>query len=200
MSPSFLFDGVRISFVVESPALVGAERQALLLAAELRAVARAVPEIVCLRNSDDGSDRLREECARLELPMRIADPGLPSSWRRWPAGLSEFARFLGAGRPDVVLPYWNQANVAAALTWRAAGARSCIWGQRDERRSRPPPVLERIAVRSTPFFRRQFIHCPTVRAERPPRTQAQGKAYTERSAAAFACNDAGSMARIARPR
>jgi len=104
----------------------GAERQALCLARHLR---------------DDGHDvQLWGLCRPGLIADRCDEMGLP--WRivpfRWPCRrstllktLPRFAWRLRKARPDVVLAFTGWANVACGLSSRFAGARLCVWNQRD---------------------------------------------------------------------
>ncbi len=144
--------GRRLVFLIDSPRLGGAEHQALLLASQLREHGGAECSFFALRDAPTGEDPVRERCSASGLPLFIAREPIPERWSAWPRGLDGLARQLRELRTEVLLGYWNRPNVAGALVWRAAGARLFVWGQRDEGRDRPPPWLERLALRRTPHF------------------------------------------------
>jgi glycosyltransferase involved in cell wall biosynthesis len=87
--------------------------------------------------------------------------GIP--WRvercPWPAdpigklhSLARLAWALRRARPDVILPYTMRPNVLCGLLWRLAGARLCVWNQRDAGLQRMGPRLERHVVARVPRF------------------------------------------------
>jgi len=66
--------------------------------------------------------------------------------------LTRLAWALRRARPDVILPYTMRPNVLCGLLWCLAGARLCVWNQRDAGLQRMGPRLERHAVARVPLF------------------------------------------------
>lgn len=140
--------GRRIIMVVEHLAVGGAEQQAFLLARHL----------------------VREEGAHVEVwafkaegPMakRFEDHGIQSkiialswSWRRSQRlrSLCIMAWALHQARPDIILAYTMLPNLICGMVWRFTRARVFIWNQRDEGLGRLGGVIEKLAVRLTPWF------------------------------------------------
>jgi glycosyltransferase involved in cell wall biosynthesis len=120
--------GVRVAIVLKWPGLGGAERQALLLARHLRDVEGATVEVQALTDADGRAAVAFREAG---IPWR----GRRGRWRgstpRTVARLARAAAALRRGRPDVLLPYCDVPNVVCGLIWRHAGARTCVWSQRD---------------------------------------------------------------------
>jgi len=140
--------GLRVTFVFETLEMGGAERQALLFARYLKDERGAAVEVLGLR----APGMVSEMCEQCGIPWRIV-PGFYWGRRRsFPAAIYRFTRQLRRTRPDVVLPYTMMPNVLSGLAWRWAGARLCIWNQRDEGRQRQIPFLEQRALRQTPRF------------------------------------------------
>ena len=82
---------------------------------------------------------------RIRIPARIHlrdDPRYPL---RWVHRLWRVSRQLKERQADVVLPFTTWPNVVAGLTYRLAGARFCLWGERHSGGERVPG-LERLAV------------------------------------------------------
>ena len=147
------FAGLRVIVLIEWLELGGAERQAVMLARELRR--HAVDAEVWALGRDYGQGQQRAVaslCEQYGVPLHESTVQIPDDWRRWPDGLDSFAELLRRARPDILLPYWNKPNMVAGIVWRWTGAQTCIWGQRDEGRVRPPRWLEAIAVANTPWF------------------------------------------------
>lgn len=144
-------EGRRIVFVLGSLELGGAERQAILLADQLRRRWGAEPIVVGFSQPEG---RAAHECRSRGIACRYI-PFENASWRagrgRW---LFQWARLTAALRrlrPDVLMPYYALPNLACGLTWRAAGATLCVWNQRDEG-IRAHERLETLAAARTPCF------------------------------------------------
>ncbi len=67
-------------------------------------------------------------------------------------GVMRCALALRQAKPDILLPYTAWPNLISGLVWRWAGARTCIWNQRDEGFALTGRWLERRAVANTPTF------------------------------------------------
>ncbi len=140
--------GTRIIIVLPSLEMGGAERQALLLARYLAREQAAQVRVWGL----GAPGQVARECAAMGLPWR-ALPVPPGGARI--RQLTAFAGFVAALRracAEILLPYTMVPNVICGLAWQWAGARLCVWNQRDGGIVRMPRRLERAAVRRTPCF------------------------------------------------
>jgi glycosyltransferase involved in cell wall biosynthesis len=141
--------GVRVAIVLKWPGLGGAERQALFLARHLREVEGATVEVQALT---DAEGRAASAFREAGIPWR----GRRGRWRggrpRTLVRLARTAAALRRARPDVLLPYCEVPNVVCGLLWRQAGARTCIWSQRDTM----PFTLD------DGFVRRALDRCPVI--------------------------------------
>jgi glycosyltransferase involved in cell wall biosynthesis len=140
---------MRILFVLHALELGGAERQVLRLADYLRRERGDDIEVWGF----ESPGRMARLCEERAIPWRI----VPVRWgksrlTRFPRAVANFARHLRAAAPEVVLPYMQLPNVLCGLAWRWAGARTCLWNQRDAGIPIPHPRWERWAVRRTPYF------------------------------------------------
>jgi glycosyltransferase involved in cell wall biosynthesis len=140
--------GRRVVFVVAGEVLGGAERNAISLAVRFTRVEGAEVTIVAL---DDRPGRARA----LAEAEGISWTSVRTPWVGGrPArllSLLRVARSLRRLRPDVLLPWTNLANVVCGLTWRATGARLCIWNQCDVLGTkRFSPRLFRRALHASP--------------------------------------------------
>lgn len=140
--------GVRVVFVLGTLEMGGAERQALYLAEYLAKEKKAQVQVWGMSLPGLAAKR----CDELGIPWRIVP-------FRWPCRkftllktLPRFALSLRRARPDVVLPYTRWANVPCGLTWRLAGAQTCIWGQRSLDYDQSKTDLERYAAKLTPLM------------------------------------------------
>jgi glycosyltransferase involved in cell wall biosynthesis len=144
----------RVVLMLNGLLLGGAERQAIIMARLLREQYGA--EVIVSAFGRPGS--ASELCDQLGIPWRI----VPFQWEPQRGRLVQSLVRLAAGvrglRPQVLLPYTMHPNVACGLVWRLAGARFCMWNQRDEGRQRLPPRWERLAVRWTPWFASNSTH------------------------------------------
>jgi glycosyltransferase involved in cell wall biosynthesis len=141
--------GVRVAIVLKWPGLGGAERQALLLARHLRDVEGATVEVQALTDADG-----RAAVAFREAGIRWR--GRRGRWRgskpRTVARLARAAAALRRARPDVLLPYCDVPNVVCGLVWRYAGARTCVWSQRDTLPFTLDEAFVRRALRGSPVI------------------------------------------------
>jgi len=140
--------GRRIVFVFGSLELGGAERQALTLARHLSAREGAEVEVWGFNRPGPAA----AICERHGLAWRVVPFYFGGRLPRRLARLFKLARLLRAARPDILLPYTLIPNVVCGLTWRLAGARACVWNQRDAGIVRMGDVWERAAVRLTTRF------------------------------------------------
>jgi glycosyltransferase involved in cell wall biosynthesis len=141
--------GVRILFVLPSLGLGGAERQAFLLARHLLQRERADVRLL-------GTTRfstMTGQCDANGLPYEFFD--LQRGYLGRIGHVAEVAQFVAVLRRlrvQILLPYCMFQNILCGLTWRAGGARVCIWNQRDEGRSRLARWVERLAIAQIPRF------------------------------------------------
>lgn len=131
----------------------GAERQALILAKELKSRGARVT-IIGL--STPGS--FLHECQRLGIDARFWPYKNQRRPDRWLKAVGAYARRLRQLRPTYIAPYCMPANLLAGIVWRFTGARSCVWQQRDEGRHRKPGVSEWLAKKLTPAFISNSAH------------------------------------------
>lgn len=142
------FSGRRVLFVFDCLELGGAERQALALALHIKEAEGA--EVLVL-----GLDEQRGEISR-----RCEAAGIASYGVRCELGgrmvllksLGRVAATLRQLRPDLILPYTSRPNIVCGLLWRLAGAKACIWNQRDEGRGLRGAPGCRLALRLCSFF------------------------------------------------
>ena len=135
--------GQRIIFVLGNLELGGAERQALLLARHLSRHEQATVEVWGFNKSGP----VAEICEQHDIRWRVE----PLNADRLQS-VQRFAWLLRAARPDVLLPFTWRPNVVCGFVWKWAGARLCVWNQRDEGLFVPRTTWERWAVQRTPRF------------------------------------------------
>jgi glycosyltransferase involved in cell wall biosynthesis len=138
----------RILFVLGTFDMGGAERQALLLARGLSEQCQAQVELWGIHDGD----AVPRYCAKYGLPWRTFQPP-------WIGGrvlsvrlLATLAIALRRWRPDVVLAYTHQANVACGLVCGLAGVRHLVWGQRDSGIRQSRRLTQVVAVRGASRF------------------------------------------------
>ena len=140
--------GKRILFLLHWMEIGGAENQALFLAEFLKTQVGAHVEIWGLEEPG--------RVAEISTGLGIACRQVPFSFDRGPmatfVSLVRYAAKLRQHHPDILLPYTMYPNLIAGLLWRVAGARGCVWQQRDEGRSRRKGVLEKWVLDRTPLF------------------------------------------------
>lgn len=166
-----MLKGRRIIFVLDHFDMDGPVRQALLLADYLRSNEEANVSVWALRprtarvDASGGAEPPfataaltpgpgADACDALSLPWHLV-PG--QSWEsNMRARIHSTARLaweLRAAQPDIVLPYVTTACLSCGLTWRATGARLCVWNQRDEGLGLGGNrLLKLLAIRLTPLF------------------------------------------------
>jgi glycosyltransferase involved in cell wall biosynthesis len=142
-------EGLRVVIVLKWAGLGGAERQALLLARHLVEVEGAVVEVRALNDADG---RARELFRKAGIPWVARRGRWRGSLPRTFARLARAAVFLRDARPDVLLPYCDVPNVVCGLVWRSAGARTCVWNQRDRLPFTLGDRLAGRAARGTPVI------------------------------------------------
>jgi len=135
--------GQRIIFVLGNLELGGAERQALILARHLSRQEQATVEVWGFNKSGP----VAEICERHNIRWRVE----PLNANRLES-IRRVAWLLRAARPDVLLPYTWLPNVVCGFVWKWAGARLCVWNQRDEGLFVPKTTWQRWAVQRTPRF------------------------------------------------
>jgi glycosyltransferase involved in cell wall biosynthesis len=140
--------GRRVVFVVAGEVLGGAERNAISLAVRFARVEGAEVTIFAL---DDRPGRARAFAEAEGISWTsVRTPWVGGRAARL-LSLLRVARSLRRLRPDVLLPWTNLANVVCGLTWRATGARLCIWNQCDVLGTkRFSPTLFRHALHASP--------------------------------------------------
>ena len=136
-------NGRRVIFVLGNLELGGAERQALVLARHLYQQEQASVEVWGFNKSGPVADICEEHGIRWRVE--------PVNANRLQS-IQRFAWVLRASSPDVVLPYTWLPNVVCGFVWKWAGARLCVWNQRDEGMFLPQTTWERWAVQRTPRF------------------------------------------------
>jgi len=126
----------------------GSERQAFLLARELRR-RELNAEVWALKLSTEYA----KEFEAAGIPTRALNFETPiegvSRFTRavkWPWRLCPIVWELRKARVDVLLPFTTWPNVVAGLSYRFAGVRVCIWGERSCGLERLP-AHERVAIR-----------------------------------------------------
>lgn len=160
---SFTLRGRRVVLLLAGPILGGAERNALDLGRAL--LAEEAEVTVCALDGGDG--RARHEAAEYGLTWCTA----PVPWRGGSlakaASLLRLATRLRRLRPDVVVAATNLPNMAGALTWRVAGAKTFVWTQCDvDGSTRIRPKLFTRAVRSAPLVLTTAFHARDWLVER----------------------------------
>ncbi len=144
--------GKRVTLLLGSFMLGGAERQALHLAKYLKETIRASVQVWGMFQHDRSVERSLDICEQLQLPWMY----VPFSWGQTRlsriVGMYKYGRQLRELNPGFLLPYTMIPNVVCGNTWQWARASGCIWNQRDEGRERQPIRWERRAVRQTGCF------------------------------------------------
>jgi len=132
----------------------GAERQGLHLARWLKEEHEVTIEVWGLNHPGSVSTW----CDAHQIPWRLINWQWNGSRQAMLSGMFRLFLELRKAKPDVLLPYTMPPNIACGFFWRMAGARTCIWNQRDEGRQRFAPWLERRAVHNTPCFISNSCH------------------------------------------
>jgi glycosyltransferase involved in cell wall biosynthesis len=140
--------GQRIVIVLGYLTLGGAERQAILLARNLVEKYHAHVEIVGFSQPGEAATL----CDDLGIPWRFVPFYWPLNRLGKIKNLLRLALVLRHMRPDILLPFTMQPNVACGLVWRWTGARLCIWNQRAGDINRMGQRIEQRATSQFPTF------------------------------------------------
>jgi glycosyltransferase involved in cell wall biosynthesis len=130
----------------------GTTKQAYLLARELKQRHGLDVEVWGLFFSGE----CVEEFEAAGVPTRVLNFRRPQcpvrAVRMWSLAkrLLHIANEFRGARIDILLPFANWPNVIAGLTYRLAGVRLCIWGERSSGAARAG--MERLAVRQYHWF------------------------------------------------
>lgn len=143
-------EGKRITVVLGSLDLGGAERYALTLARYFKQEQGSIVTVLGL-NKDAGV--VANYCDAYGIPWKaIGWKFHRRSLFRTLNRLRLFTSELRITKPDIVIPYVHAPNIACGLTWRLAGAKLCIWNQQDAGLVHNDDFYERLAVHQTPLF------------------------------------------------
>lgn len=140
-----MLNGRRIVFVLGNLELGGAERQALILARYLVEHEQAHVEVWGLTKSGP----VAEICKQHGITSRVVPYPLHGHSEE---AIANVARLLRDTNPDILLPYTLTPNLVCGLIWMSAGARSCVWNQRDEGLVPFAVSAVRLAAQQTPQF------------------------------------------------
>lgn len=141
----------RVFIVLPTFDMGGAERQALHVASYLQDRCHAEVAVIALFGGL-GNQMLRHICVQNRMPaIRVS---MPEHTEMTPTfrSVRQFAREMRFLRPDILLPYTSLPNVLCGVTWRLAGAKVCVWNQRDEGRELPRERWQLAATRNTRCF------------------------------------------------
>lgn len=141
--------GIRVAIVLKWAGFGGAERQALALARHLKEIEGASVEVQALSDADG---RAVAEFHEAGIPWRARKRRWRGSRSRTFLRLASTTTELRRARPDVLLPYCDVPNVVCGLVWRYAGARTCVWSQRDTFPFTLDDAFVRRALRTTPVI------------------------------------------------
>lgn len=154
--------GCRLAIVLPGlDGLGGAERQALLLA---RLAREAGANVAVWGPGPAGS--VAQRCAELGIAIEQVDLRLRVRRLRLWLNLRSFAGRLRRWGAQWVAPYTTGPNVFAALAWRRAGVRACIWNQRDEGQRLGIRPVDFKAVRQVPVLVSNSSHAAQMLVER----------------------------------
>jgi len=134
----------------------------VLLARHLRADTDAHVEVWSLSSSGVAA----ELCADYSIPWRVVRLSWNSGRRQQVGSMLRLLAALRQFRPDAILPYTLLPNVLCGCLWRMAGARTCIWNQRDVVDWHVGLTAERLALRQVPLFVSNSGHASKYLAER----------------------------------
>jgi glycosyltransferase involved in cell wall biosynthesis len=133
--------GAKIVVLIGSFARGGAERQAYLLARELRQTHAMNVEVWAISHAaaygqNDGDD-YANVFRSAGVPVRVLGFSPPDYYglrlRQLPVlirRLWRVVRQLREAQVDILLPFTTWPNVLAGLTYRLAGVKLCVWGER----------------------------------------------------------------------
>jgi glycosyltransferase involved in cell wall biosynthesis len=143
-----MLTGRRIIFVLFNLELGGAERQALILATHLARREQAKVEVWGFNRTGP----VAQLCEQAGLKWRVVPYPFQSGSAARLVALARLALIFRRARPDIFLPYTFVPNVVCGLLWKGAGARACVWNQRDEGPAEFTAAWERSAVEQTSLF------------------------------------------------
>jgi len=136
--------GRKIVILIAGFARGGSERQAYLLARELRQRRELDVEVWALFLADWYPGDYAKDFEAVGVPTRVLGFGMPRYG--WVQRCLPIVRALRNHRADILLPLTLWPNVVAGLCYRLAGVRSCVWGERSSG-SEIMPRPARIAAR-----------------------------------------------------
>lgn len=152
---SFELKNKKIIFLLNSPELGGAERQALTLAGYLQNKMSCDVTIYCCINrvpSEIFKKALEDEklkCFNTVKNPLVASKRLKSL--KIKLKLFQFGLMLRKHKPDVIIPYLNKQSIIAIHCRRVAGAKLTFWNNRGHEFYRKDN-LERRTAKKTNFF------------------------------------------------
>lgn len=138
---------IRILILFGSLDMGGAERQGLLLARYLKERESASVKVWGLGG---GNGPVAEQCDKLGIPWKSVKLHWGLSRRFF--HLMRLVISLRKERPEILISYTKVPNIAAALLWRLAGVRLCIWNQSDAGLLLEPTLFHRSAVAQVNHF------------------------------------------------
>lgn len=133
---------LKVGLILNSGRMGGSERQALLLAHALRGEGLS-PKLLGLSGEGPLHTLSREQGIETET-VELRYPLSP--WY-FPLNALRALRFLRRQSPDILLGFTSVPNLYGGILWKATGAKVFVWGQRNAGLDRPPPFLERLALR-----------------------------------------------------
>lgn len=139
---------LRVLFIIgQYSKLGGAERQALILADQLRNEHHCHIEFLAWGGMGRVTDELEKRSIKTwTFPLRWNTPTPRRIATLWRLG-----RFIRREiQPDILLPYIGFNCKIIGLIWRATGARYTWWNQRDEGRAIYGSWLERFVIQRVP--------------------------------------------------
>lgn len=144
--------GLKIVLLIGYFGRGGSQRQAYLLSRQLLQLYRANVEVWALTWGGDYAQDFEAAGVRTRaMEFKVPRCPVPGVWLLyWIARLWRFRKELKKAKVDILLPFTTWPNVVAGLTYRWAGVRLCVWGERSAGTERVEGV-DRIAVRQ---FRR----------------------------------------------
>lgn len=147
------FSGVKVVLLIGHFGRGGSQRQAYLLSRRLRHVYGANVEVWALTWGGDYAQDFEAAGVRTRA-LEFAFPRCPVRvvWLLyWVKRLWRFGKELKKAKVDILLPFTTWPNVVAGLTYRWAGVRLCVWGERSAGTERVEG-LEKLAVRQFRHF------------------------------------------------
>jgi glycosyltransferase involved in cell wall biosynthesis len=151
MQDIFQLKAKRILFVQETLELGGAERQSLILAEQLRDKFGADVSFLGFGAAGMASDR----CEQLGIPWKNLGRSVGSGMTRFEKikTIGYITQAIRGCKPDIILPYTYRPNIICNMVWKATGAKTCIWNQRDAGvDARFSRTLEKLSCRQSRLF------------------------------------------------